>query len=146
MIAHAFHPSFRRRNLAPVTALFLLSLVAFFGLAAGTAQTEEKEGREVGDKIPKRLPIKVKVKNPEKVNDLNNDRWLGDLEIEVKNTGDKPIYFLRLILIFEDVKRDSGGQIGYQLVYGREQLIDIDVRAEPTDIPISPGGTRLQAT
>jgi hypothetical protein len=76
-----------------------------------------------------------------KVKDLKNEGWLGDLEIEAENTGNKPIYFLRLGLIFADVREDSGNEIGYSLVYGRGQLIDIGNRAEDGDISILPGGT-----
>jgi len=139
MNAHSFRPIFRRQNLVPLAATFLLLLVAVCGFVASRAQSPAKEEREIADHIPLHLPIKVKVKNPERANDLKNDNWLGDLEIEVKNTGDKPIYFLRLGLIFLDVKKDSGEEIGYSLVYGRGELIDIGQRAEPEDVPILPG-------
>src|SRR5215210_76784 len=141
MNAHSLRQILHRQNRAAITVLLMFALAAICGLSYSRAQSDKKEEREVADKIPKHIPIRVKVKNPEKVNDLNNDGWLGDLEIEVKNTGDKPIYFLRLMLLFEDVKRDSGGQIGYQLLYGRGELIDIENRPEPTDTPIQPGGT-----
>src|SRR5919205_639905 len=143
MHAHRFRPLLSRRNFAAVTALLLLSLVLVYGFATSRAQSETKGEREFLDKIPSQLPIKVKVKNQEKVKDLTNDQWLGDLEIEVKNVGDKPIYFLRLMLVFVDVKKDSGDEIGYSLVYGRGQLIDIDNRPEPSDVPILPGGTQV---
>ena len=142
MNTHSLRTILRRRNLVSLIATCMLLLVAVCGFVASRAQqSPAKDEREVADKIPKHLPIKVKVKNPEKANDLNNDRWLGDLEIEVKNTGDKPIYFLRIGLTFEDVRKNSGDQIGYSLVYGRGELIDIESRPLPTDFPIPPGGT-----
>ncbi len=95
------------------------------------------------DEIPAHVPIKIKVKNEEKVKDLNNDKWLADLEIEVKNTGTNPIYFLRLGMSFVDVKKDSGYGIGYDFVYGRMDLIDIANRAEPEDVPLLPGETHV---
>jgi hypothetical protein len=107
------------------------------------AEARKAEEREVKDRIPAHLPIKVKVKNPEKVKDLNNDKWLGDMEIEVKNTGTKPIYFLRIMVSFVDVKKDSGDGIGYSLVYGRMGLIDVGNRAEPEDVPLLPGETHV---
>ena len=61
MNAHRFRSMLRRRNLAPLTAFFLLSLVFCFGLSAGTAQSDEKDEREVVEKIPNHLPIKVKI-------------------------------------------------------------------------------------
>ena len=128
-----------RRSLIVLFA-FVSLLAAIFGIMSGAAQAPPKEEREVEDRIPKHLPIKVKIKNEPKVKDLSNDRWLGDLEIEVKNTGDKPIYFLRLGLVFVDVKKDSGDEIGYSLVYGRGNLMDISSQIEPEDTPIPPGG------
>jgi hypothetical protein len=141
MNAHSLRMIFSRRNLVSLTALFLLSLVAFFGFRASTAQSPAKGEREVENRLPKHLPIKVRIKKPEKLKDLKNEGWLGDLEIEAENVGDKPIYFLRLGLIFVDVRKDSGKEIGYSLVYGRGQLIDPGNRAEAGDVPILPGGT-----
>ena len=132
-----------RRNLAVTAALCLLSLFVLYGFVASRAQSGAKEEREFVDKIPAHLPIRVKVKNEEKVKDLKNENWLGDLEIEVRNVGEKPIYFLRLMLIFGDVRRDSGDRIGYSLAYGRGELIVIENRAEPQDVPIEPGGTHV---
>jgi hypothetical protein len=141
MNAHAVRTFLQKQNLVPAIVVLLFSFVTFFAVASSIAQSPAKEEREIEDRIPQHLPIKVKVKNPEKVKDLKNDHWLGDLEIEVKNTGDKPIYFLRLGLIFVDVKKDSGEEIGYSLNYGRGKLIDLRNLAEPDDVPIPSGGT-----
>jgi len=141
MNAQQYCTLLQRRGLIQLLVVLLTSLVVVYGFVISTAQSPTKEEREIEDRIPAHLPIKVKVKHPEKAKDLKNDNWLGDLEIEVKNTGDKPIYFLRLGLTFVDVKKDSGEELGYSLVYGRGKLIDIDNRAEPEDMPIPPGGT-----
>lgn len=106
-------------------------------------EARKAEEREVKDEIPAHVPIKIKLKNEEKVKDLKNDRWLADLEIEVRNTGPKPIYFLRLGMSFVDVRKDSGNGIGYALVYGRMDLIDIANRAETEDVPLLPGETHV---
>jgi hypothetical protein len=121
-----------------------MMLVAFFilcgvGIATSTAQSTQKEERELEDKIPKHLPIKVKVKSLEKVKDLNNDQWMRDVEIEVQNTGDKPIYYLRLSLYFMDVKLDSGHKLGFPMGYGNPQFVDFDKQALPQDVPLRPG-------
>lgn len=141
MKAQKFYAAFQSRSFLPLTVASLSLLVIICGVISSTAQSPNKDEREIADRIPQHLPIKVKVMNEEKVKDLKNDNWLGDLEIEVKNIGDKPIYFLRLGLTFVDVKKDSGNEIGYSLVYGRAELIDIDNRAKPEDVPILPGAT-----
>jgi hypothetical protein len=109
--------------------------------AQEAAAAQKAREREVKDEIPAHVPIKIKLRNEGKVKDLDNDNWLADLEIEVRNTGTKPIYFLRLGMSFVDVKRDSGYEIGYAFVYGRMDLIDIGNRAGPEDVPLLPGET-----
>lgn len=117
-----------------------IALLAFFLILCGvcivssTAQTPENE-RELEDKIPKHLPIQVKVKN------LNNKKWTSDLEVEVKNTGGKPIYFLMFSLFFVDVKMENGDDIGFPFRYGRPELYIIENKASPEDVPIQPGET-----
>ncbi|HEU4593679.1 MAG TPA: hypothetical protein VFS10_00830 [Pyrinomonadaceae bacterium] len=116
---------------------------AFLPTKQEMAAAQEVEEREVKDEIPAHVPIKIKLRNEKKAKDLNNDRWLADLEIEVRNTGTKPIYFLRLGMSFVDVKKDSGYGIGHAFVYGRMDLIDIANRAEPEDVPLLPGETHV---
>jgi hypothetical protein len=113
------------------------------GIVSSTAQSTQKEERELEDKIPKHLPIKVRVKNMEKVKDLNNDQWMRDVEIEVQNTGAKPIYYLRLSLYFADVKLESGNELGFPIGYGNPQFVDFDKRAMPLDVPLRPGETDI---
>ena len=109
--------------------------------AAQDGPQPAQQEREFEDKIPKHLPIKVKVKNLEKVKNLNNEKWLRDLEIEVTNTGDKPIYYLGLSIELPEVKGPKGHSIGYPLDYGRLDLSDFRNRAQAEDVPINPGGS-----
>lgn len=122
------------------TVLFATLCAAFVGvcvvgIVSSTAQSTQKEERELEDKIPKHLPIKVKVKN------LHSEKWTRDIEVEVTNTGTKPIYYLRLGLLFMDVKGESGNDLSFTFRYGRPELYVIENRANPEDIPIQPGET-----
>jgi hypothetical protein len=90
--------------------------------------------------IPKHLPLKVKVKKPEKLKDAKNERWLDELEVEVTNTGTKPIYFLEMVLDLPDVVAPNGLNIAWRLAYGRGELISISEQVRPDDAPIQPGG------
>lgn len=133
---------FSRRRHSVVMPLCLLASVlalSVVGVVSGTGQDDSKQEREIEDRIPAHLPVKFKVKNPEKAKDLKNDDWLRDIEIEVKNTGTKPVYFLRFSVAFVDVRGYTGKQIGYPLSYGRFDMIVIDERAKPEDVPIMPG-------
>ena len=129
-----------RRNLVALTAFSLLSLVACFGFAASGAQTDGKEEREVVEKIPKHLPIKVKIKKPEKLKDAQNEEWLGEFELEVTNTGTKRIYYLYISLRLPDVIAPTGHPFGYGLQYGRTALVALDEPVRPEDVPLLPGG------
>ena len=96
--------------------------------------------RILEDEIPKHLPIKIKVKKEKEFKDLSNESWARDFELEVTNTGDKPIYFL-YILVKTDVKAKGGYGIVFPLYFGRTELGTIGVKALPEDVPIQPGET-----
>lgn len=98
----------------------------------GTGQVAQQV-RELEDKIPKHLPIKVKVKN------LKNEKWARDLEIEVENRSNKPIYFLLLLLDLPDVLTENNHKLGFPLSYGRGDLVDFSTPLQPDDVPIRPG-------
>ena len=102
-------PRRRPRKLNVTSFLLLASLLAV--LAAGlafTSRSRAQEGREVEEKVAKHLPLKVKLRKPEKVKDGKNEGWADDFELEVTNTGTKPIYFLYFSLSLPDVITDNG--------------------------------------
>jgi hypothetical protein len=70
------------------------------------AQALPKEERTFEDKLPKYLPIKVRIR-PEKekaFKNLDNDYGARDLEVEVKNTGTKPIYYMVFLVDMPELK------------------------------------------
>ncbi len=99
--------------------------------------------RRLENKIPKHLPLKIKVKENkvDKFKDLNNERWARELELEVTNTGDKPIYFLELMLTLPEIKGETGYNLSFIAYYGRDELGNFEIKAEPSDVPIRPGET-----
>jgi hypothetical protein len=125
-----------------LAAIFLINGT----LAPSIAQSNEE--RELKDTIPKHLPIKVKIKKEKEkaFKDLKNEKWLRDFELEVTNTGDKPIYLLHMLLILPEITAPymivpDGNKMGFSLHYGRRELIDIETKAGPDDVPIKPGET-----
>src|ERR1041384_8777503 len=66
--------------------------------ASGGAQPIQTSPRRrlFENRVPAHLPIQVRIRpTTEKLfRDLANDHWARDLKLEIKNTGDKPIYFL----------------------------------------------------
>jgi hypothetical protein len=116
--------------------------------APGSAQSpspqksaEARNERVFENTIPKDVPIKVKLRatKEESFRDLKNEKWVREFELEVTNTGDKPIYFLFLDLI-TDVKL-GGNPLVFSLVYGRNELGLIATKAASDDVPIKPGDT-----
>lgn len=104
-------------------------------------QLHENE-RQLEDAIPKHVPLKIKIKKEKEAGfkDLKNERWAREFELEVTNTGLKPIYYLYLYVV-TDIKAAKGFRIVFPLTYGRSELGDIKTKPEPTDVPISPGET-----
>jgi hypothetical protein len=105
------------------------------------AQEQVTEERQLEDTVPKHVPIKIKIKaEKEKAfKDLNNEKWLRDLEFEVKNTGTKPIYFLVFIVDMPETRGPDGNLIGFDFHYGRTNLIDLEEPLKSQDVPINPG-------
>ena len=137
MNAHGLRSMFSRRNLAPLTILFLFLLVAVCGFVASGAQQSPPVGeREVVEKIPKHLPIKARVKKPERLKDAGNEDWLGDIELEVTNTGTKPIYYLHISAYLPDVFSPRGHNYGFNLEYGRTALAALDEPVRPDEVVI----------
>lgn len=83
--------------------------------------------------VPAHLPLKIKVKN------VNSKKWVHDIEVEVTNTSDKPIYFLDFYINLPGIKGLMGSTVGFWLHYGRSQLIDFTIPVLPDDVPLRPG-------
>ena len=109
-------------------------------VAAFRKTLPQKNERQLEDLIPKHVPIKIKIKKEKEAGfkDLNNEKWAWEFELEVTNTGTKPIYSLDLYVV-TDVKAAAGFRVVSMLSYGRPELGDIKTKAEPTDVPIQPG-------
>src|SRR5882724_292326 len=107
-----------------------------------TFQHEPHE-RLVGNTIPERVPIRVKLKAEKeaKFKDLNNSDWVRDFELEVTNKSDKQIYFLELWLLLPDTKSENDNPIAFSLRYGRIDFIHFNTRPIASDVPIQPGET-----
>src|SRR6266480_6471934 len=127
------------------TAFLLLVTVGFLTifsletLVPSLAQNSEE--REIEDKIPKHVPIKVKIKSEKEKSfrDLKNAKWVRDFELEVTNTSDKPVYFLELWVVLPEVIAENGMELGFPPRYGRSDFIKFKTLALPEDIAIQPG-------
>jgi hypothetical protein len=113
--------------------------------AAKAKPIERKPTRRLFEnRIPEHLPIKVKIKREKekKFRGLENDNWARDMELEVKNVGEKPIYFLLFVLEVPEAKISISHQ-AFTIMYGRMELADLNNRPNAEDVPIKPGETKV---
>jgi hypothetical protein len=79
------------------------------------------------------MPLRVR-----KVKNLQSETWPNDLEIEVENVSDKPIYFINAALIFPDDPAPNG-ESGIILKYGESENMDVGRIAETEDEHLDAG-------
>src|SRR5215211_7382164 len=124
MNTSANNPNALAKTLAAVLVLLVVGVLMLASrLTSSSAALQE---RIFEDKIPTHIPIKIKVKKEKEKSfkDLKNVKWLREFELEVTNTGDRPIYYLE-ITMNTGVKFDgSGPEIVFPLTYGRAELGD----------------------
>jgi len=128
--------------LAAVSAL-LMNATSSPATAQSPEETSESPNfRLLENRTPEHLPIKVRIKREKEktFRDLDNENWARDLELEVKNTGDKPIYTLFFYLLVPEAKIANGYQ-AFSIFYGRVALSKWEERPMPEDVPIKPGET-----
>lgn len=136
-----------RKNISMSFRVFLLFAMSVFTFAAIRTETPTtaQSKRRLEIQIPEQLPIKVKIKKDkeEGFEDLNNERWIRNFELEVKNTGDRNIYALSLVWTLTEVEI-GGIPYGATMLYGRHQFISVaGERPTPEDDPIEPGETHV---
>jgi len=126
------------------------SILAIFGalllllrMVSGPSSAQFSKERVIDNLVPKHVPIKIKIKEDKEraLKDMNNDRWTSDLELEVTNTSDKPIYLLELWVEMPEIISENGHRVGFTLRYGRAAFVDFDARPIPDDKPIEPKET-----
>jgi hypothetical protein len=71
---------------------------------------------------------------------LDSDNWYDDLEIDLKNTSTKRIYFVLAYLDFPDVPVPDG-VYGVSLDFGADKNIDYRRTPDPDDPYLKPGDT-----
>lgn len=139
--ASASNPSASAKILAAALALSVVGILMTASLRPSSSAAAFQE-RIFDNKIPSHIPLKIKIKKEkeESFKDLKNEKWLRGFELELTNTGGKPIYFV-YITMGTNVKVDNGLEMVYPLTYGRAQLADIVSKATSDDSPINPGET-----
>lgn len=134
-------PVMSRRHLVALALLTVGSVFLFWRLASVQGAYQGK--RTFENKIPPQVPLKVKIKKDkeEKTLDAENKNWFRDIEIEVTNISDKPIYFLSIDVAMPEVKDENNALMVFPLRYGRTDFYDHNTKPLPEDVPIKPNAT-----
>jgi hypothetical protein len=96
---------------------------------------QEKDKRELKTREFKDMPLKFHA-----IRNVDSETWYKDLQIEVKNVGTKPIYFILAYLEFPNHK-PGGRDTGVSLTFGDLKNWDIGDQADPQDQHLEPGQT-----
>jgi hypothetical protein len=127
----------RSRTSIPLVLIVMFAALCVYMAVDSTAQNQGKAERKIFRKLPAHLPLKVEVRN------LDEDTWADDLEIEVWNTSNKPIYFLDFFVVTPEIKSESGDAYGFAFKYGRIQFVSFLEPVQPDDVPIKPGESHI---
>ena len=133
----------QRVNHSNVVKLLLLTscLVIVSGVGAFTQSGNE---RKLNLRHFRETPVKVKeVRNLQR-----GEGWFRDLEVEVQNVSDKPVYFIYVVVSFPDADavRTAGpdGNVPakkFALMFGEPRLGYVSNIPLPDDKPLNPGET-----
>ena len=130
------------RVLAPIGFLARLVLIAIAVTQVCAGQTDSKP-QEIGSRtlevldLGYGLPIEIVA-----VRNFQCEHWVRELELEIRNVSDKPIYEVYLTLYLPDDKGEDGhSPIAIQLEYGSFDLLHPRHRPSSDDRPIAPGET-----
>jgi hypothetical protein len=133
-----------RRDIIGLILIGIASVLLSSRFAVVHSAAPQMTKRSFENKIPSHVPLKVKIKKEkeEKALDANNKDWFRDIEIEVTNTSDKPIYFISLNMEMPDLSTQNSGAIRiFPLRYGRTDFYEPDTKPLPDDVPIQPKAT-----
>lgn len=80
------------KSLSLLTKIFLLLAVGLFAFTLvkvniSTTAYSAQSKRQLDDRVPEHLPIKIEIKkeNEEGFQDLNNEHWPSDFQVEVNH-------------------------------------------------------------
>ena len=98
------------------------------------AKAQDQDRRILKTREFKGMPVKF-----HEIRKVDSDTWYRDLQIEIKNIGNKPIYFMLAYLEFPDHKTAQGRDTGISLSFGELKYVDIAVIADAADTHLDPG-------
>jgi hypothetical protein len=121
---------------AKLLQLLLLSVsVIIFTKGGILLSTTQNEERKLKTKEFQGMPVRVR-----KIKNVQSETWHKDLEIEIENVSNKPIYFIYAVLAFPDDPAPDGIS-GVPMQFGKPENLDIARLADTADEHLDPGKT-----
>ena len=139
------------RSKYTVQVTFATGVVAAFATWALSQEPSQTPPRPGGAEsgVPRRVAVNLSDKAIplvlKSVRNLDSDSWIEDMELEVENTSNRPIYHLLITISFPEAPRTtrSDGKLsglGTIVEYGRKDFgTHQDELARDDDVPIRPG-------
>ena len=136
--------TFSARHYAIGLLVVVIASLLLFSRLGPVQSAPQQSKRTFESAVPAQVPLKIKIKKDkeEKALDAENKNWFRDIEIEVTNTSDKPIYFLSLDIVMMDVLTDRGVRMSFPIRYGRVDFYDHNTKPIREDVPIEPKATQ----
>jgi hypothetical protein len=97
------------------------------------SQNQEEEPREIRQVRKDHPALRIKA-----IRNHKKKTWLRDLEIEVTNVTNRPIYYIQLSMKFPEIKINSV-PVGEDFTFGNHKLISFGERPQPDDPFLRPG-------
>jgi hypothetical protein len=129
-----------RKLLFNLLSLFFVALVITNTGATLTINrapvSQESETRQISIKRMIDHPVAIK-----QIRNAQSPQFLRDLEIEIQNVSNKPVYFACMHIRFPLIEVEPRKHYGFSLHYGDLKFEQVDERASLQDQPIPVGGT-----
>jgi hypothetical protein len=124
-------------QLAKLLSVFS-TIMLLFCIALTAIAQDDKENKDdrIINKVPKHLPIKVEITFGE------NKSTLAGTKIKITNTGEKPIYYVKLMFITpKDFPKIQNSRLGFPttLKCGTPRLGDFTRIAAESEVPVKTG-------
>lgn len=144
-----------KRRSSVILGLSLVALLPFAAAAVMRRQQAPSSAGNAGEQLggPKRRIVDITERAmPTRVTAVRNfdtADWIRDIEFEVENRSNRPIYYIDLVLTFPDVPETTELDgiprgLSATLRYGRmEFTLHPGEIARPEDVPIKPGEKAL---
>ncbi|HEY0763289.1 MAG TPA: hypothetical protein VGD61_13045 [Pyrinomonadaceae bacterium] len=121
--------------------LVLIGTLLLFSKFSSAESAGQSERRSLENKIPAHVPLEIKFKKDKEDKIRTNAQWHKDFEMQITNTGDRPIYYFSLFVLMPGVTSNSGATMIFNVFFGRAALVDANEKPWPDDKPLLPKET-----